>query len=502
MRKKRPFILELFGLAAWVAVSSLYYAGFLIGNPRSTSAPSPGLREERIQRIENGLLPPVLIKGRHSKMALSDRMKHYQTPGISIALVNDGKVEWVRAYGVREAGSNDPVTPETLFQAASISKPVTAMSVLSFVERGKLKLDEDVNAKLISWKIPDQQFTAEKKVTVRGLLSHSAGVTVHGFPGYGMDEPVPTLLQVLDGTKPANSAPIRVDIVPGSQLRYSGGGYCILQQLLIDLSRESFPQVMQESVLAKIGMGHSTYEQPLPKKLWPLAATGHRSDGQPVKGKWHTYPEMAPAGLWTTPTDLALFVIELQESKAGKSNKVLSKATVDQMLSKQIESAGLGHFLDGEGDSANFSHGGANAGFRCSMFAYSEQGKGAVIMTNSDNGGQLADEIVRAIASEYAWPNYRLPKEKTVSSSDPAKYVEFEGQYPLDQNFTLTITREKNRLITQISGQGEFELLPEAKDKFFFADFEAEITFVRDETGKVTQLILHQRGDHPAKKVK
>jgi CubicO group peptidase (beta-lactamase class C family) len=376
------------------------------------------------------------------------------------------------------------------------------MSVLRLVEQGKLKLDEDVNTKLISWKIPDQQFTAEKKVTVRGLLSHSAGVTVHGFPGYGMDEPVPTLLEVLDGTKPANSAPIRVDIVPGSQLRYSGGGYCILQQLLIDISRESFPQVMQESVLARIGMGHSTYEQPLPKKLWPLAATGHKSDGQPVKGKWHTYPEMAPAGLWTTPTDLALFVIELQNSKAGKSNRVLSKTTVGQMLSKQIENAGLGLFLDGDGDSANFSHGGANEGFRCTLHAYSELGKGVVIMTNSDSGGQLADEIVRAIAKEYAWPNYSLPKEKTVSSSDPAKYSEFEGEYPLHPNFSLTITRESNRLMSQAPGQAKYELLPEAKDKFFFADFEAEITFIRDETGKVTELILHQRGDHPAKKVK
>jgi len=211
------------------------------------------------------------------------------------------------------------------------------------------------------------------------------GVTVHGFPGYGMDEPIPTLREVLDGAKPANSAPIRVDIAPGSQLRYSGGGYCILQQLLIDLSKKSFPQVMQERVLAKIGMSHSTYEQPLPKELWPRAATGHQPDGKPVKGKWHTYPEMAPAGLWTTPADLALFAIELQNSKAGTSNKVLSKATVDQMLSKQIGSAGLGAglglFVGGEGNSATFSHGGANAGFRCSMFAYNEQGKAAVIMT-------------------------------------------------------------------------------------------------------------------------
>jgi len=148
MRKERPFIL-LFGLAGCIAVSSLCYLGFPIGNPQSTRATSPGPTEERIQRIENALLPPVLIKGRQSKMALSDRMKHHKTPGVSIALVNDGRLEWARAYGVRETGSNDPVTPETLFQAASISKPVTAMSVLSFVEQGKLKLDEDVNTKLI-----------------------------------------------------------------------------------------------------------------------------------------------------------------------------------------------------------------------------------------------------------------------------------------------------------------------------------------------------------------
>jgi CubicO group peptidase (beta-lactamase class C family) len=325
---------------------------------------------DRIQRVENGLLAAIIIKGQPATMKLADRMAHYKTPGVSIAVINDGKIEWAKGYGAAETGVATPVTTETLFQAASISKPVAAVGALALVERGKLSLDEDVNAKLKSWKVPENDLTKEHKVTLRRLVTHSAGLTVHGFRGYAADEPAPTLQQALDGQKPANSAAIRVDILPSSKWRYSGGGYNVMQQLMIDVTGKQFPELMRELALDKIGMKRSTYEQPLPKALAAQAAVGHRGNGEVVKGKWHTYPEMAAAGLWTTPSDLALFAIELQGSKAGKSNKVLSKSMTDQMLTMQIESWGLGISLGGEGAAATFSHGGGNEGFRCQMFAY------------------------------------------------------------------------------------------------------------------------------------
>ncbi|MGH9801088.1 MAG: serine hydrolase domain-containing protein, partial [Blastocatellia bacterium] len=362
---------------------------------------------ERIARVESGLTPAVIIKDRTVPMTLADRMKHYKVPGVSIAVINDGKIEWAKAYGLTEAGGSSPVTAETMFQAASISKPVAAMGMLALVEKGLLTLDEDVNVKLKSWKVPENDLTKDQKVTLRRLASHSAGLTVHGFRGYADGEAVPTIVQVLDGQRPANSAAVRVDLLPGSKWRYSGGGITVMQLLMTEVTGKQFPVLMRELVLDKIGMKNSTYEQPLPADKAMKAAIGHRALGAAIKGKFHTYPEMAAAGLWTTPTDLAKFAIEIQKSKAGKSNKVLSQAMIARMLTKQSEDYGLGIGLGGEGNKASFSHGGSNEGFKCNLFAYSETGQGAVVMTNGDLGGQLASEISRSIAVEYGWPDFK-----------------------------------------------------------------------------------------------
>lgn len=375
--------------------------------------------QERIRRVENGLMPSG---SSGSVVRLADRMAFYKTPGVSIAVINDGKLEWARGYGVLEAGRNNPVTIATLFQACSISKPVAAMAALSLVERGKLDLDEDVNQKLHSWKIPPGEFTKEQKVTLRRLLSHTAGTTVSGLRGYAFDEQLPTLRQILDGVKPANSEPVRIDTVPGTQWRYSGGGFLVVQQLLIDIQHKPFPQIMRELVLQKLDMKRSTYEQALPLSLRSQAAKGHQQNGEKVNGDWFIYPEMAAGGLWTTPSDLARIVIELQQAKAGRSRRVLSPQMVNEMLSDQmpnfpvamvserygrpIRNQGLGFRLEGEGRAARFSHHGGNTGYRCFIVAYNDLGQGAVVMTNSDNGFELVQEIVRSIAREYSWPEY------------------------------------------------------------------------------------------------
>ena len=458
---------------------------------------------ERIKRIENGLLPPFIVKGQSgSQMRLADRMKFYHTPGVSIAVINNGRIEWARGYGVREAGSNEAVTPETLFQAASISKPVAAMAALRLTEEGKLNLDEDVNRKLISWKVPDNELTREKKVTLRELLSHSAGLTVHGFEGYRAGTPLPTLVQVLDGVKPANSEPIRVDIEPGTKFRYAGGGYVVLQRLLMDVTGKQFPALMQNLVLKPLWMTRSTYEQPLPKERWPQAAAGYRENGVRVPGDWHTYPEMAAAGLWTTPSDLARFVVEIQKSLAGKSNRILSPEMTRQMLTPQVGGWGLGLALAGEGAAARFSHGGANEGFRCLLIGYNSTGQGAVVMTNSDGGSGLGEELLRSVAREYGWADY-LPKEKTLARVDPKIYASYAGPYELAPSLLLNITAEDGRLMGQVTGQSKLELFPESETQFFLLAAPVEITFVKDEKGHVTHLILAQDGQTiTARKVK
>ncbi len=356
-------------------------------------------------------MPAEIGKGESAPTwTIAERMAHYNVVGVSVAVIDNYAIHWAKGYGVLDKDSHQPVTPETLFQAGSISKPVAATAALHLVEAGHLSLDEDVNRKLKSWHVPDNEFTSGQKVTLRRILSHSAGLTVHGFPGYAVDEPVPTPIEILDGKKPANTAPIRVDIPPGTKERYSGGGYTILQLLLTDVTGEPFPQLLKSIVLDKIGMQHSTYRQPLPPDWANTAASGYRANGSPVKGKWHVYPEMAAAGLWTTASDLARFAVEIQKSREGQSNRVLSREMTTQMLTRQMENAGLGLFLEGTSQVPRFGHNGADEGFQALLVATLDSGKGAVVMANSDNGVRLAQEIVLGIAAEYGWPDYR-PRE-------------------------------------------------------------------------------------------
>ena len=362
----------------------------------------------KIRAFEAEMIPPMVSEREPiNAKTLRERMTELKVPGVSVAVIEKGRIAWAKAYGLREAGCPDPVTPETLFQAASISKPVSAAGVMALAEAGKFFLDEDANVKLRSWHVPGNNLTEEARVTVRRLLSHTAGLTVHGFRGYAAGEPRPTLIQVLNGEKPANSAPIRVDILPGSIHRYSGGGYTVLQQLVQDVTGREFPAAMRDLVLAKIGMNASTYEQPLPEGRRKLAATGHGSDGKMIPGRWYTYPETAAAGLWTTPSDLARFAIELQNALRGESNRVLSAESVQVMITPVADGYGLGFAIRGSDDSLTFEHAGSNVGFKCTLVAFARGRNGAVVMTNGDQGGVLAQEIVRTIARIYAWPVYQ-----------------------------------------------------------------------------------------------
>ena len=325
---------------------------------------------QRIQRVENGLVGSVVIKGdAKATHNIADRMKELNVPGVSVAVIHNGQIEWARGYGFTSIGG-PPVTADTMFQAGSISKPVATMAALRLVEQGKLSLDTDINTELKSWKLPTDPVQAGKPVTLRELLTHTGGTTVHGFPGYAQNEPVPTLIQVLNGEKPANTPAIRSEAAPMARWNYSGGGFTIMQQAVIDVSGEPFPKLLHDTVLAPIGMTHSTYEQPLGKEFQAFAATPYRGDGKPVEGGAHTYPEMAAAGLWTTPTDIARYAIEVRYSIGGAANHVLSPDMTSQMLTARMGNWGLGLEMGGAKDNPYFSHGGVNEGFINIFAAY------------------------------------------------------------------------------------------------------------------------------------
>ena len=463
--------------------------------------PSSAPLEAKIQRIESGLLPAVMIKGRPvEKMNLADRMAAHKVPALSVAVIKDFKVEWARAYGFRDAEQKSPATVETLFQAASISKPVAAAAALHFVEKGRLDLDEDVNSKLASWKAPENEFTAKKKVTLREILSHSAGLTVHGFLGYPTGQPVPTLLQVLDGRKPANSAPIRVDVLPGSIWRYSGGGYTVLQQLMIDVLEKPFPDIMKETVLTPAGMTQSAYEQPLPEARLARSAVGYKSTGAPVEGCRHVYPELAAAGLWTTPTDLCRFAIEIMNAARGRSDRIISQNMAKAMLAVEKAPSGLGFFLQGEGADFRFGHSGGNEGFICDLVAFPARGTGVAVMTNADGGGALCTELLRSIAAEYGLPGYSSA-EKAIILLGPEIIARYAGKYEVDfsgQKMPAVVSRKGDHLVVNAMGS-DAELYPESETSFFAMDLSIALVFLKDAQDTITGFVAN--GVHRAKKI-
>ncbi len=445
--------------------------------------------EARIRQIENNLMPGIIIAGKEeaSHFNIHDRMKHHKAPGLSIAFVDDGQVSWARSYGYLSQDSLAPVNEQTLFQAASISKPVAAMAALRLVQEGKLQLDQDVNAYLKGWQVEASAFTEGKPITLERLLTHTAGLTVHGFRGYAQGEPVPTLVQILNGEEPANSDKIVPDTFPGAIWRYSGGGYTLMQKVVEDVAGKPFPQVMQELVLGRIGMNPSTYEQPLPERLRSNAAVGHRPDGEKVEGNWHTYPEMAAAGLWTTPSDLARYIIEVQRSLKDGYKGVLSAEMTEKMLSKHLGDWGLGPALSGEGDSLRFNHGGANEGYRCQMTGFAHRGQGVVLMSNSDNGIALIDEILRAISEVYGWGIY-TPQTKEVISLGPEQLERFVGKYRLpEQQIDLQLSLKEGQLRAKQLWDGvEYELYPESELDFFETGEGIVFRFGQSDEGEIT----------------
>ena len=342
---------------------------------------------------------------------LQEVMDRYHVPGMSIAVIRDFAIHWAKGYGIADVSTGVPVESDTLFQAASISKPVAAMAVLKAVEEGKFSLDDDINKILKSWQLPVDGFTADGPVTPRALLSHTSGTgDGFGFPGYHPSAPLPTTVQILDGRSPSNVGAVRMERPPLTGMKYSGGGVTLMELALVDAVGKPFSQILEEWVLGPIGMTESAYEQPLGPKRDAKAARAHDGDGKAMDAKWHVYPELEAAGLWTTSVDLAKLAIEVQKSLRNESNRVLTRESVREMM----EPVGVGDYAVGFGISKlgegwYFGHGGANWGFRCDLVAHKLKGYGVAIMTNGDNGSIVIRELKDRIARVYDWDSIDKP---------------------------------------------------------------------------------------------
>lgn len=461
--------------------STFVWVFLLAGTAFATEPPTA---EDRIRRLQDALLPPVLVKGETpATKSLAERMKELGVPGVSIALIDKGRIDWARGFGeTGRAGAK--VSADTLFQAASISKPVFALAVLRLADEGKLELDADIGSYLKSWKLTGSALTQKNPVTLRQLLSHSAGTTVHGFPGYAAGADVPTTVQILNGAPPANTSPVIVDLPPGDRFRYSGGGYTVAQLALTDVTGEPLPKLLQELVLAPLGMNRSTYEQPLPAARLPEAALPHDYEGKPLPGGPHAYPEMAAAGLWTTPSDLARYAIGVQRAFTGDDTSVIRTRTARTMLMPIAAAHGSGPMIGGRPERKYFTHGGANAGYRCLLVAYTH-GQGAVIMTNGDRGSELFGEVMRTIAQMYQWPDF-APPERVLAEVKPEVLDRYVGAYLLNDGASLVVRKDGARLLAEIPGQPVNELFPASETYFFAKSADNAVGFVVDAEGKVT----------------
>lgn len=442
--------------------------------------------------------------GELGALTVDELLERFNVPGVSVAVISDFGIHWARGYGIADVETGKAVDTETMFQAGSISKPVAAMGSLKAVQDGVFGLDDDINGILTSWQLDTGDFTRESPVTPRTLMSHTSGLgDGFGFPGYDPAGPIPTMIQIFEGQPPSNTRALFMERPPLSLMEYSGGGVTLMQQALEDARGRPFEEILRDDVLRPIGMANSTYENPLPPERDGNAARAHDREGRARGAKWHVYPEMAAAGLWTTAGDLARFAIEVQKSALGNSNKVLNHEMVLEMLTP----VGVGDFAVGfqiqkMGQGWYFSHSGSDWGFQANLVAHKVHGYGFAIMTNSDQGFPVMQEIGERIQRAYEWDSLAAPAPR---GYDPPRTLDLEaiqlpadvlqeyvGEYRLDEQATVAISLVNGALMASPAGQTPAQLFAAEVDHFFLRIAPVEVFFERDDEGVVSSLTIAQ----------
>jgi CubicO group peptidase (beta-lactamase class C family) len=464
--------------------------------------------EARIRVFETSLRPAVSVEGGpEQRWTLAERMAHWKVPGLSIAVIRKGELAWARGYGVLQAGGAEKVDTETVFSVGSVSKVGAAATTLRLVDAGRLDLDRDVNAYLTRWKIPSNPYTAARPVTLRGIMSHTAGLSVHGFADFQPDETLPSTTDVLSGRPPAKNKPVEVTCAPGARYRYSGGGTMVEQLIVEETTGVDFPTAAQRLVLEPLGMTRSTYRNPLPPSHGDIAKA-HGPDGRPraLPRSYESMPETAASGLWTTPSDYARLVIALIRSYRGESDAFLSGPLARQMMSEvDPGDFGLGPELSGQGPDRRFSHGGANDSYMAWIEGHLATGDGLVIFTNGANGTELYTEARRAAALAEGWsdglddhvhvPAVALTKEEL---------DERVGVYAVQESFTMSGTRygsdeeppfrivRRDDALYRLRRRGDGEPIPlTPMDTMHFIDDSGKVVeFVRNPAGVIDGLLF------------
>jgi CubicO group peptidase (beta-lactamase class C family) len=457
-------------------------------------------KNSEAQLLQTGLAERIRISGQEVDFrSLKQRQADYKVPGVSVAFMRNGQLAWTLQSGVKDVTTNLPLDENTVFQAGSISKPAFATVLMKYRQDNALDLDAEVNKLLTSWQLPQHEWTGQEEVSLRRLLSHTAGTTVHGFPGYAAGKVVPSLQQVLDGAEPANTAAVTVDIQPGSRMRYSGGGTTLAQLTLQDVSGEQLPSMAERLLFTPLGMTRSSFKQPIFPDLTDNMATPYSGDGTPVRGGAHTYATHAAAGMWSTPTDMLNMASALRSAYLGSQTDWISKATAVDILTTNTPTnkkpnVGIGFFINmsDEGETLGFGHGGADEGFMSQLYLELDSGNGYAIMTNGNNGTQLINELEIRI-KEALDVGYAKPEIKTIVDINKNKLQEYLGNYAVKKPVKIGVMLEaaENGFLLTASPYVENEMhWYQGKGEFFALDG-SKVTFDRDESGVITTLITN-----------
>jgi len=449
---------------------------------------------DAIKVIENNLKSNIKVYGEtDSRASIVNRMKQLNVPGLSIAVIHNGKIDWAKGYGI--ANGTRKVNSKTLFQAGSISKPVAALAALKLVEQGKLQLDVDVNQYLKDWKVEGDLLSKENPVTLRHLLTHTGGLSVHGFPGYTTGSAIPSTTDVLSGK--GNTDKVEVNQIPGSKWRYSGGGYTVMQKIVEDVTGRSFSKYADNQILKPMGMLNSTYQHVLPKVLKQRASAAYNREGEMYPAIYNDYPEKAAAGLWTTPSDLALYVMHMQGIMAGKKDGIIKKSTVTAMFTMHQEGWGLGPSMSEVENQLMFAHGGKNLGFTNEFKAFVNKGEGMIVMSNGDNAGPINQDIMRAISKHYDMGTHarKTIVPLTLSLDELNTYT---GEYKMKTgggDFIVKLKVIDGQLKIKAPNEAQFSRLVPT-EKMTFINVESEMNpfvFSKDEEGKISDLLVAKR---------
>ncbi|WP_210489145.1 serine hydrolase domain-containing protein [Rufibacter aurantiacus] len=451
----------------------------------------PSRVEEQIKQVEHSLFSWVRIKGKPD-WTIAERMAFYKVNGLSLAVIKDYKIEWTKAYGWADTAERQPVTPATLFQAASIGKSLHALGCLKLVEEGKISLDADINDYLRSWQFPYDTASQNQKISLSRLLSHTAGLSVHGYDGYKVGAALPNLFQIVNGKSPANSPAVRSEFAPGLKFQYSGGGYEISELMVEDQTGLSYGEYMKKRVFGPLRMRNTTYELVPSGRFKKRLATAYRSDGQSIGSKYHLYPEKAcGAGLWSTAEDIARFVIGVQLALKGEPDQILSPQMARQMVSPPGPDStyGYGVFLEKRGGVSYFQHSGLNEGFSSQYFGSMEGGNGVVVLVNSDNT-RFAQEVINSVATVYGWKGFAPFSQKTAIALSEEELSKFVGKYQFKGNPEdyVSVVLKKGALYLKDPQNGtEWEILFSSPTDSYMREARwVDQVFSKDNTGKIT----------------